>query len=195
MRLCRTKEENETCNYLSFKRSVQITLIPQTLYHCHILFSFQQVYKLFGLELENTVQTLSAEPKAEYFITLVAVGHLVFPPGKRTLLASLWFILIRLSAENTLTFLTKGIQLAEHSLSLDLRGKATVASFNLTFNSSTVENNKVQHSLSYTHVGCCFILEDLFINSIPDMMHDGSWVFLFLLCFLKSNKFQTKKKS
>lgn len=63
MQLCRTKEENEACNYLSFTSSVQITLIPQTLHHCHTLFSPQQVYKLFGLELENTIQTRSAEPK------------------------------------------------------------------------------------------------------------------------------------
>lgn len=63
MQLCRTKEENEACNYLSFMSSVQITLIPQTLHHCHTLFSPQQVYKLFGLELENTIQTRSAEPK------------------------------------------------------------------------------------------------------------------------------------
>ena len=63
MQLCRTKEENETCNYLSFTSSVQITLIPQTLYRSHTLFSPQQVYKLFGLELENTIQTRSAEPK------------------------------------------------------------------------------------------------------------------------------------
>lgn len=63
MLLRRTKEENETYNYLSFKSSAQITLIPRTLYHCHILFSLQQVYKLFGLELENTIQTLRAEWK------------------------------------------------------------------------------------------------------------------------------------
>ena len=63
MQLCRTKGENQTCNYLSFRSSEQITLIPQTLYHCHTLFSPQQVYKLFGLDLENPIQTRSAEPK------------------------------------------------------------------------------------------------------------------------------------
>lgn len=49
IQLRRTREETETYNYLRFKSSVQITLIPRTLYHCQISFSLQQVYKWFGL--------------------------------------------------------------------------------------------------------------------------------------------------
>lgn len=61
MQLCRTKGENDTCNYLGFKSSLQIALILWTLFSCHILFSLQQVYKLFGLQPGITVQTLGAE--------------------------------------------------------------------------------------------------------------------------------------
>ena len=61
MPFCRTKEETETRNYLGFKSSAQIALIPRTLYRRQILFSLQQVYKLFGPKQENTTQPPGAE--------------------------------------------------------------------------------------------------------------------------------------
>lgn len=63
--------------------------------------------------------------KAESSISSVAIGRLVFLPKKRTSSVSLQFVLIRVWVGNTVTFLTKVIQLAEYLLRLDQRGEAT----------------------------------------------------------------------
>ena len=66
--------------------------------------------------------------KADDFIRLFAIGHLVFSPRKGTLFPLLPVVLIRWVAEN-MSVLMNVIQLGERSLTLYQRSKATVAGF------------------------------------------------------------------
>lgn len=104
MQLCRTKGENNTYNYLGFRSSAQIALILRTLFSCHILFSLQQVYKLFGLQLGTTVQTLGAEfkPITARALPQVVIWCVLQERG----LASHWNLSSAWQPKNIPTFLT-----------------------------------------------------------------------------------------
>lgn len=126
--------------------------------------------------------------EADDFIHLLAIGHLVFSPRKRTLFPLLPVVLFRWVAEKMTSVLTKAIQLGEHSLTLYQRSRAPVAGF---FNSNSWTEEIMNFRTNFliltfdNHVRLEDLSQAACQSNVTDMTPDRSWLFLFYFALKK----------